>query len=1126
MTLYHTKPEFVLRERDFVVNVITDDILAGEIELSWSAGTLGDCIRMGKSDTFVSGGAKYALLSAVIPASALSDAETVKYSFSCKGEMLGEYEVQVSCAGKLPPLMVTELFLRPKGLGVTSFIEVANPTEGPVDLYDYKLLVFNGEDITAPARTEVHLADGPGREIVNPGELAVLWLQYPNNHNLEEGKYTTAEGFCEACMNNQPGPEYELSPDELHLVKLEFCRFDEEKAKYVLREGFSELPSKNELVTLLFVPRDGGPNDAVYSLVYNKQGDSPLRDTPVRHSSVWGIDVRNPGVGVVYSCRELMTPGRLAYGQSLPHLAAEYPVIFPTCAGGSIRASVGELAVEFEVLSGRVSGAWVGLRCEDGTCYTARADKTERGFMAKFPEEITDRLGRLEYFITVYDGVRYSTLGSSASPIVTRIIDDKGPTIISLMPTEKYAYDTERRTEILVEFFDISGVDLRRSILCVDRKNVSSDACWEPGRVSYIPSRPLKYGTHEFDILLKDKLGNKTYRRVEFTVCRPDKLSFYRGEVHSHTADSDGTGVPAEAMAYAREVGKVDFFSLTEHSHYMLPEGYARQIKNAEKFNEPGKFAALYGWEMTWNNKSGYWGHMNILNTKWIEYDIHSCGLPEMYERLKRDRHAVAMFNHPGLPWGNFVNFSYWSPEVDRRVCLAEIKSAGYDREYMNLLSLGWHASPAFNEDNHKDNWTTGTGSTTYVLAPALTRENIIDAFRRRRTYSTSDPTMKVLFKINGEVMGARLRDPDRLDVDVKIETEAEAGIGKIELVAEDNIIVASVNAGALRKYHWKLTLDPLFDYYYVRITGKGRYTVTAPVWIEGGQPLSVKKLTWSRGENDYKPNEVSAKIKNSGTKKIKELVVDFYLVPGSGFDINTTAPYATVKLSGLTAGRVVNVLCRFPDLEGMRRVSVVVRGMYGGRQVCDTAMLLFSPIKITELCAKTSPVTDSNGNVIDNPFPYLQLYNASNRDIVLGGYYTRLWHTTGRAPSEERMLKLDGAVIKAGGTLTLWRKPQDSSLTVEDFNRRYGVMLKENEDILVSEQRFISSSNDGRRLEVMLGTETLARVEYNFGKGVGRNIVQDRAIVFDLQPNMTGTARILTTTAKPSPGGLRKSFE
>ena len=166
----------------------------------------------------------------------------------------------------------------------------------------------------------------------------------------------------------------------------------------------------------------------------------------------------------------------------------------------------------------------------------------------------------------------------------------------------------------------------------------------------------------------------------------------------------------------------------------------------------------------------------------------------------------------------------------------------------MNLLALGWHASPTFNEDNHGYNWTIATNSTTYVLAPALTRENILDAFRRRRTYSTSDSTMKVWFEVNGEVMGARLRDPEKLAVEVIVTTESEAGIGNIALVAEDNIVVASVNAGALRKYRWKLTLPPLYDYYYVRITGKGRYTVTAPVWIEGNQPLRIKSSPGTSG--------------------------------------------------------------------------------------------------------------------------------------------------------------------------------------------------------------------------------------------------------------------------------------
>ena len=76
-----------------------------------------------------------------------------------------------------------------------------------------------------------------------------------------------------------------------------------------------------------------------------------------------------------------------------------------------------------------------------------------------------------------------------------------------------------------------------------------------------------------------------------------------------------------------------------------------------------------------------------------------------------------------------------------------------------------------------------------------------------------------------------------------------------------------------------------------------------------------------------------------------------------------------------------------------------------------------------------------------------------------------------------------------------------------------------------MSEQSFISASGKARRLELMFGTETLARVEYNFGKGAGRDVVTDRAMVFDNQPNLTGTSRIITTKAKPSPAGLRKGL-
>ena len=86
-------------------------------------------------------------------------------------------------------------------------------------------------------------------------------------------------------MANNPGPEYELNPDELHLVKLD-CHFDEERA-CMFKEGMAELPSKTELVTLLFVPRDGRSLTRCIPWSTTRKA-SALARHPGKILSVWG----------------------------------------------------------------------------------------------------------------------------------------------------------------------------------------------------------------------------------------------------------------------------------------------------------------------------------------------------------------------------------------------------------------------------------------------------------------------------------------------------------------------------------------------------------------------------------------------------------------------------------------------------------------------------------------------------------------------------------------------------------------------------------------------------------------------------------------------------------------------
>ncbi|HBF38652.1 MAG TPA: hypothetical protein DDW50_15205, partial [Firmicutes bacterium] len=49
-----------------------------------------------------------------------------------------------------------------------------------------------------------------------------------------------------------------------------------------------------------------------------------------------------------------------------------------------------------------------------------------------------------------------------------------------------------------------------------------------------------------------------------------DTYQTYFGYLHAHTSFSDGSGTPEEAYQYAREIGKLDFFAITDHGELII----------------------------------------------------------------------------------------------------------------------------------------------------------------------------------------------------------------------------------------------------------------------------------------------------------------------------------------------------------------------------------------------------------------------------------------------------------------------------------------------------------------------------------------------------------------------------
>ena len=78
-----------------------------------------------------------------------------------------------------------------------------------------------------------------------------------------------------------------------------------------------------------------------------------------------------------------------------------------------------------------------------------------------------------------------------------------------------------------------------------------------------------------------------------------DELNVYFGNLHAHSHLSDGEDTsPAEAYDFAKDIGGMDFLSLSEHNHYLTGDEFEELMEVAESKNT-SDFVALYGQEFS-----------------------------------------------------------------------------------------------------------------------------------------------------------------------------------------------------------------------------------------------------------------------------------------------------------------------------------------------------------------------------------------------------------------------------------------------------------------------------------------------------------------------------------------------
>ena len=144
-----------------------------------------------------------------------------------------------------------------------------------------------------------------------------------------------------------------------------------------------------------------------------------------------------------------------------------------------------------------------------------------------------------------------------------------------------------------------------------------------------IPASWLKgkdYGKKEFAITIdtpgihyvkvEDDIGLVGYSNPILITAEAPEMQLLWGDLHTHSIMSDGSGLPEETTAYARDEALLDFYALVDHGEMTLstrpqPDWIRRwDSRVINENNDPGDFVTFQGSE--WTTKYGFQGELGF----------------------------------------------------------------------------------------------------------------------------------------------------------------------------------------------------------------------------------------------------------------------------------------------------------------------------------------------------------------------------------------------------------------------------------------------------------------------------------------------------------------------------------
>ncbi len=367
-------------------------------------------------------------------------------------------------------------------------------------------------------------------------------------------------------------------------------------------------------------------------------------------------------------------------------------------------------------------------------------------------------------------------------------------------------------------------------------------------------------------VKVDDTTGRTGASNPILCLSEPPSETVYWGDPHCFTQYSEGLANTAETLQFAKNVAFLDFCAATDAGNMMSRRQWARAQRDADRANVDGEFVSFVGYQ--WSDAPGP-GEQRQVGARTIVTSAASLPLRKGYrpgnslaevldEISSSDRNAVVFANHPILDasWEQHTGGEESAVEIyssygssERRgdgpsmhlegsgISVDEILATGSRVTFLGC-SAGYEGSPGLSSEEHNVRslhpWRPFRGGLTAVVADDLTREALMKAIKRGRTYVTTGHRTIIDFHMNNATIGDDIEMPLSERRNFHVSVTSECDIRRVEIIRNGEPVISQSAVSTQHVINWedRARKDPV-DYYYLRVScWDGGMAWTSPIWV------------------------------------------------------------------------------------------------------------------------------------------------------------------------------------------------------------------------------------------------------------------------------------------------------